>query len=646
MSMVTGGMGWGGGAGRMGAGASVPGGDGRWGGIPDDLFDDVSDIEALEPEVPIGEPVFDYAVQSGERFTLRSLLGVRKLQVGVALLLVTVATASLQVAPYLTKIAIDDGVMHKDIGVLLAVSLVFLGSVIVTIVAQGLQTAFTGRLTQAILYDIRLRVFAHVQRMSLRYFTSERTGRIMTRMTSDIEQVGQLLQNGLLTMVVQVMNILLVTVVLVVINAELAAYAILIVLPVLTALTLWFRKYSEIGFKRVRDGIADLLADLAESLAGHHVADAFNRHQRNIENHEKVVGRYRDANIYTAHLQAVYQPGTVSLGMVAQAALLLIGGEMLFHHQVSVGSLVAFILYLSTFFGPIQQMVQLYNTYQAGQAAMHKLAGLLATEPDMIEHPRSRDLVVRRGEIDIEGVSFGYVPGQEVLHGLSLHVGSCERLCLVGSTGAGKSTIVKLLNRFYDPEQGKVTIDGQDISRVTLKSLRRQVLLVTQEPFIFETTLRENLVFGAPDCSEDDILEALRMTGLYGMVSRLPDGLESLCSERGVTFSAGERQLIALARAFLAQPKILLADEATSNLDMATERRIERALDTLLEGRSSVVVAHRLSTALRSDKIAVIEDGRVIETGSHGELVAAGGRYSRMYSTWMKPREASAAPSR
>ncbi|MHB8262917.1 MAG: ABC transporter ATP-binding protein [Acidimicrobiales bacterium] len=642
MTMMGSGTGPGWGGSHMGGGAGPVSGDGRWGGIPDELFGSVSDIEALEPEVRDDAPVFDYAALPGEKFTLRSLLAARKIQVAVALLLVAIATASLQVAPYLTKIAIDGGIMHKNVGILVTVSLVFLGSVIVTVVAQSLQTAFTGRLTQSILYDIRLRVFAHVQRMSLGYFTSERTGRIMTRMTSDVEQVGQLLQNGLLTMVIQAMNIVLVVAVLVAINAELAAYAILIVLPVMTLLTLWFRKYSETGFKRVRDGIADVLADLAESLAGHHVADAFNRHPRNIENHEKVVGRYRDANIYTARLQAIYQPGTVSLGMAAQATLLLIGGEMLFHHQISVGGLVAFILYLSTFFGPIQQMVQLYNTYQAGQAAMHKLGGLLATEPDMVEYPKSRELAVRNGEIDIEDVSFGYIPGQEVVHGLSLHVGSHERLCLVGSTGAGKSTIVKLLNRFYDPGQGRVCIDGQDISRVTLKSLRRQVLLVTQEPFIFETTLRENLTFGAPSCSEDDMLEALEMTGLYGMVSGLPDGLESLCSERGVTFSAGERQLIALARAFLAQPRILLADEATSNLDMATERRIERALDTILEGRSSVVVAHRLSTALRSDKIAVIEDGRVIETGSHEELVAAGGRYAQMYSTWMKPREASA----
>ncbi len=631
--------GMGAGFGRMGNGALRGDGNQAWGGVPEELLESVSAIEKRESLDDGPDPAFDYIDDPSDDFNLRALLANRKWSVALALVLVGGAAASLQVAPYITKIAIDDGIMHKNLHVLVVLSLVFFFSVLLTIVLQALQTAFTGRLTQSILYDIRMKVFTHVQRMPLGYFTSERTGRIMTRMTSDIEQVGQLLQNGLLTMVVQAMTIIFVTAVLFAMNVLLALYSIVVVIPVLTAMTLWFRSRSDIGFKRVRDGIADVLADLAESLAGHHVADQFRRYSRDIRHHDEVVERYRDANVYTARLQAIYQPGTTSLGMAAQAALLLIGGDMLLHHQVSVGSLVAFILYLSTFFGPIQQMVQLYNTYQAGQAAMGKLGGLLSTRPDLRESKHAKPLVVAEGVVDMDNVSFGYSRSRIILNGLSLHVNRHERLCLVGPTGAGKSTIMKLVNRFYDPNSGRVLIDGQDISKVTLKSLRSQVLLITQEPFIFTSSLRDNLAFGVTECSDQDCLDTLEMVGVGYLMNRLPNGLDTICGDRGVLFSAGEKQLISLARAFIAHPKVLLVDEATSNVDMATERLVEKAFDRLLEGRSSIVVAHRLSTALHSDRIAVVEDGRIVELGTHAELMESGGRYAHMYAIWMKPRD-------
>jgi ATP-binding cassette subfamily B protein len=315
--------------------------------------------------------------------------------------------------------------------------------------------------------------------------------------------------------------------------------------------------------------------------------------------------------------------------------VLLIGGRMVFTGSLQPGQLIAFVLYVSAFFAPIQQLVQLYNTYQSGQAAVTKIRDLLDTEPSVPESPNAIELPAIEGEITFDEVEFGYVPGQPVLRDVNLTIAAGETFSLVGTTGAGKSTIAKLVTRFYDPTAGRVLVDGYDLRDITLRSLRRQLGVVPQEPFLFGGTLRDNIAFAKPGASDDELMTACRAVGLDELVERLPGGLDAPVYERGSSLSSGERQLLALARAFLASPRVLILDEATSSLDLRSEAIIERALDNVLEGRTAIIIAHRLSTAMRADRIAVVNDGRIVELGSHDELVAQGGVYAGMYATWI-----------
>jgi ATP-binding cassette, subfamily B, bacterial len=352
--------------------------------------------------------------------------------------------------------------------------------------------------------------------------------------------------------------------------------------------------------------------------------------------HRNVVGDYRVANDYTARVNGFYGAATDALGVLGQATVLLVGGRMVLRHQLSVGELTAFLLYLTAFFAPIQSLVQFYNQYQQGKAATLKLRSLLREEPSVLESPAAIDLPPIDGKITLDRVSFGYGGTEEVLHDVDLTIEDGETFSLVGATGAGKSTIAKLVSRFYDPTSGRVLIDGYDLRDVTIESLRRQLGVVPQEPFLFAGSIRDNIAFGRPDASSDEITEAVHAVGLTELVEQLEHGVDTYVHERGATLSSGERQLLALARTFLAQPRVIVLDEATSNLDLQSETQVERALDVVLEGRTAIIIAHRLSTAMRADRIAVVRDGRIAELGSHAELLALGGHYADMYATWRR----------
>jgi len=352
--------------------------------------------------------------------------------------------------------------------------------------------------------------------------------------------------------------------------------------------------------------------------------------------HQRIIDAHLDANLYTGRAQALFGPGTESIGILTQAIVLLVGGRMALRGEVSLGELTAFLLFLTSFFAPVQTLVQLYNQYQQGSAAVVKLRELLAREPSVPEQSDAIELPPIRGAICLEGVTFGYDPDHLVLRDVDLELAPGEVLAVVGPTGAGKSTIAKLITRFYDPTFGHVTIDGHDLRDVTIDSLRSQLGVVPQEPFLFNGTIRDNVAFARPDATEDEVLEACRAVGLQGLMDRMPDGMDTPIHERGASLSAGERQLVALARAFLARPRVLVLDEATSSLDLLSESVIEQALDSLLEGRTAILIAHRLATAMRADRIAVVDDGRIVEHGTHDELVDLGGQYADMVDTWLR----------
>jgi len=485
------------------------------------------------------------------------------------------------------------------------------------------------------MHDMRIRVFHQIQRMSLDYFTEEKAGVIMTRMTSDIEALQQLLQDGLAQFALQGLTMVAVIAVLVADSPELALITLALIMPLLTAFSLWFRRTSHLGYLKVRDGIAGVLSHLDESLHGVRVIVACNRQRRNVVHHREVVAAYRQANNYTARIASVYGSGTDMMGVLAQAAVLLIGGDMVLHHHLTVGELTAYVLYLNSLFLPVQQLVAIYNNYQQGTAAVVKIRDFLGAEPGVAEAARAQDAGRIRGAVEFRNVSFGYEPGQLVIKDVNLRIGAGETVAFVGPTGAGKSTMAKLITRFYDPVAGEILLDGQDLRELSLKSLRRQLGVVPQEPFLFAGTLRDNIAFGRRDATEEELRATVRAMALSPLVARMDDGLDAYLHERGQSLSSGERQLIALARAFLVQPRVLVLDEATSSLDREAEEKVEAALDTLLEGRTAILIAHRLSTAMRADRIVVISDSGIAETGTHAELLARGGHYADMYTTWI-----------
>jgi ABC-type multidrug transport system fused ATPase/permease subunit len=542
-------------------------------------------------------------------------------------------TAVALLPPYLVKLAVDDGIKAQNLQALSVIVAAFLAAGIAAFVLSSAQTYYTGWVGERALADLRVHLFTQLQRLSLGYYERNRTGAIVSRITNDVEALDQLVTDGISSLVQNSLLLVGTIAALFLLDWRLAL-ATLVILPLMGLATAWFRMRSNHAYRRVRERLGLVTATLAEDISGMRVVQSFTREPTSQSTFRGVNGRYREANYETVVLNGIYFPAVDILSSVGTAIVLGVGGWLVVSGQMEIGTLLAFMLYLGNFFDPVQQLSQLYNTFLSATAALDRITAVLEEESDIVDSGAARVLPPIGGHVHFEHVRFGYGELPDVLHDFDLDVPAGTTVALVGHTGAGKSTIAKLLARFYDPRAGRVTIDGTDLRDVTQASLRGQLGIVPQEGFLFAGTVADNIAFARPGASRAEIEAAAQAVGADTFVADLADGYDTEVGERGFKLSLGQRQLVAFARALLANPRILILDEATSSVDIGTERRIDRGLRLLVTGRTAFIIAHRLSTIRRADLIVVLDHGRIVDAGTHDELMTRPGPYTQLYGDW------------
>ncbi|GGK87584.1 ABC transporter ATP-binding protein [Planomonospora parontospora subsp. parontospora] len=572
------------------------------------------------------------------RRLLGDLLRPYRRRIAVLVALIVAGNAASLAIPYLVKVGIDDGIPPMVAGegpaVLVTVVAALLTAAVVQAVTRQAFLGMSGRIGQRIVLELRRRVFRHFQRLSLSFHDDYTSGRVVSRLTSDIDAISEMLQSGFDGLVTAVLTLVGTAVVLLFLDVRLGLVALL-PLPVLLLFTRWFRRQSSLAYRRTRETVALVIVHFVESMTGIRAVQAFRGEPRNQEIFSRLNADYRDANVRSMRLIAIFMPGVKLIGNVTTAAVLFYGGLLASGGSVTVGVLAAFLLYLRQFYEPMQEISQFYNTFQSAGAALEKLSGVLEERPAVAEPRDPVPLERPAGAIRFEGVEFSYRDGTPVLPRTDLEIPAGQVVALVGATGAGKTTLAKLVARFYDPVSGRVLLDGVDLRDLGEDALRAAVVVVTQENFLFSGTVADNVRFGRPDATMDEVVEAARSVGAHDFVSALPQGYDTPVGKQGGRLSAGQRQLVAFARAFLADPAVLVLDEATSSLDVPGERLVQRAMRTILSGRTALVIAHRLSTVETADRVLVMDGGVIVEDGPPEVLIARAGRFAGLHRAWL-----------
>jgi len=603
------------------------------GSAPKAIQERINQLPPVKDEVS-----FDVSEQVSARgpLELRKFVWPWRWQLGLGLALVALDALAGLAGPWLIRIGIDGGVVRHSTSVLAGVSVAFLLVTAVSWWDMWAESVQTGRTGESMLFGLRARLFAQFQRLGVDFYEREMAGRIVTRMTNDVQTLSQLLQNGLVNALVSLATFVGIAILLFVMDVKLALVA-LAVLPLLIGATVIYRVRAEKAYDRQREQVAAVNAHFQESISGVRVMQVFNREDAGLDEFRQIGLAYRDASLSALSVQASYVAFSDLLSTVAMVLVLWVGAGLVRSGALEIGALVAYLLYVTQLFSPIQQLAQVFDSYQRAKAGMRKISAVLAEEPSVVSRPGAPLVESLKGEITLEGVCFRY-PGarRDALHEIDLHIPDGQHVALVGETGAGKSTLIKLVARFYDPTSGRVLVDGRDLRDIDLASYRARLGYVPQEPFLFTASIRENIAFGRPDAPLEDVIEAARAVGAHEVISGLPGGYDHVVGERGHSLSAGERQLVCLARALLVDPAILLLDEATASLDPASEAKVQAAMERVWEGRTSLVIAHRLSTARRMDRVIVISGGRVVEDGQHEDLALAGGWYQRSWEATMR----------